>query len=47
MRAYIAHNMVGSEELYFKLKSVEGKLATTRKVVDEGVRLLRKIEEGK
>lgn len=28
MRAYIAHNMDGSEELRAKLKSVEGELAT-------------------
>lgn len=40
MRAYIAHNMNGNEELQAKLKVVEGEL------VDEGVGLLRKAEEG-
>lgn len=47
MRAYIAHNMDESEELPSKLKSIESELATAWKVVDEGVRLLKKAEEGK
>ena len=47
MRVYIAHNMDDSEEHRAKLKSVEDEFAVARKVVDEGVKLLRKIEKGK
>ncbi|RVW28597.1 hypothetical protein CK203_100868 [Vitis vinifera] len=38
MRAYIAHNMDGSEKLHAKLKSVEGELAAARKIIDKGAR---------
>lgn len=47
MRTYIAHNMGNSEELCAKLKSIEGKLAAAWKMTNEGVRLLKKAEEGK
>lgn len=47
MRAYIAHNMENSEELQAKLEAIEGELAVARKIVNEGVGLLRKAEEGK
>lgn len=47
MRTYIAHNMGNIEELRAKLKSIEGELAAAWKMTDEGVRLLRKVEEGK
>lgn len=47
MRTYIAHNMGNIEELRPKLKSIEGELAVAWKMTDEGVRLLRKVEEGK
>lgn len=47
MRTYIAHNMGNSEELRAKLKSIKGELAAAWKMTDEGVRLLRKVEEGK
>lgn len=45
MRAYIVHNMDDSEEIRSKLKSVEGKLVVARKATDEGVGLLRKMED--
>ena len=47
MRAYIAHNMDGSEELRAKLKSVEGELAAARKIIDKGARLLRNTKNGR
>lgn len=47
MRAYIAHNMDESEELCSKLKSMESELVVAWKVVDEGVGLLKKAENGK
>lgn len=47
MRAYIAHDIDCSEELRARLKPVEGEFAATQKVVDEGVELLRKVDEGK
>lgn len=47
MRTYIAHNMGNSEELCAKLKSIEGELVAAWKMTNEGVRLLRKAEEGK
>ncbi|RVW27621.1 hypothetical protein CK203_099147 [Vitis vinifera] len=47
MRAYIAHNMNDNEELHAKLKAVEGELAAVGKIIDEGVGLLKKAEEGK
>lgn len=39
MRAYIFHNMDDSEELCVKLESIEGKLAATQKIADEGIGL--------
>lgn len=45
MRAYIVHNMDDSEEVRSKLKSVDGKLVVARKATDEGVGLLRKVED--
>ncbi|KAL6348494.1 hypothetical protein AAG906_009954 [Vitis piasezkii] len=47
MRAYIAHNMNDNEELHAKLKAIEGELAAAGKIIDEGVGLLKKVEEGK
>lgn len=47
MRVYIANNMDESEEIHFKLKSVESKLAVAWKVADEGVEFLRKTKEEK
>lgn len=47
MRAYIAHHMDSSEDLRSKLKLAESELAANRKVVDEGVGLLRKVEEAR
>lgn len=47
MKAYISHNMNDSEKLHAKLKIVEGELAAARKIIDEGVGLLKKAEEGK
>ncbi|RVW92988.1 hypothetical protein CK203_032798 [Vitis vinifera] len=47
MRVYIAHNMDDNEELRAKLKSVEDEFTVARKVVDEGVKLLRKTEKRK
>lgn len=45
MRAYIVHNMDDSEEVRSKLKSVEVKLVVARKATNEGVELLRKVED--
>lgn len=47
MRAYIAHHMDSSEDLRSKLKLAESELAVDRKVANEGVRLLRKVEEAR
>ena len=47
LRAYIAHNMDGSEKLHAKLKSVEGELAAARKIIDKGARLLRNTKNGR
>lgn len=47
MRAYIAHNMDGREELRAGLEAVDGELTVAQKVADEGVRLLKKTEEVK
>lgn len=45
MRAYIVHNMDDSEEVHSKLKSVKGELVVAQKSTDEGVGLLRKVED--
>lgn len=47
MRVYIAYNMDESEELRSKLKSMKNEFAAAWKVADEGVKFLRKTEEGK
>lgn len=47
MRAYIAHHMDSSEDLCSKLKLAESELAVDRKVADEGIWLLRKVEEAR
>lgn len=47
MRAYIAHNMDGKEELQVGLEAADGELAVAQKVIDEGVKLLKKTENVK
>lgn len=47
MRAYIAHNMDGNEELRVGLEAADGELAVAQKVIDEGVKLLKKTENVK
>lgn len=47
MRAYIAHNMDGREELRVGLEAVDGELAIAQKIVDEGVKLLKKTKKVK
>ena len=45
MRAYIAHNMDGSEDLHARLKMIESKVVVARKLAKKGASLLRKAEE--
>ena len=45
MRAYVAHHMDDSEDLWSKLKLAESELAAARKVADKGAGLLKKSEE--
>lgn len=45
MRAYIAHNIDNSEDFYTRLESTESKVVATRKLVEKGIRLLRKMEK--
>ena len=47
MRAYIAHNMDGSEDLRARLKTIESKVVAARKLAKERASLLRKTEEEK
>lgn len=47
MRTVITQQMDDSEELRSNLKLAEGELAASRKVADEEVELLRKLEEEK
>lgn len=47
MRAYIAHNMDDGEELRVGLEAADGELAVAQKVIDEGVKLLKKTENVK
>ena len=47
MRAYIAHNMDGNEELLADLETIKSKVATTRKLTKKGACLLRKVDEKK
>ncbi|RVW53625.1 hypothetical protein CK203_068990 [Vitis vinifera] len=47
MKAFITQRMDRSEELHSKLKLAESELAIARKVVDERVESLRKVEEEK
>lgn len=47
MRAYIAHNMDGREELRVGLEAVDDELAIAQKIVDEGVKLLKKTKNVK
>ena len=46
MRAYIAHDMGGNEELCTRLEVVEGEAVVAQKLADEGVGLLRNVEKG-
>ncbi|KAL6323299.1 hypothetical protein AAG906_029306 [Vitis piasezkii] len=46
MRAYIAHDMGGNEELRTRLEVVEGEAVVAQKLADEGVGLLRNVEKG-
>ena len=47
MRAYIAHNMDGSEDLHARLKTIESKVVVARKLAKKWASLLRKVEEEK
>lgn len=47
MRVVITQQMDDSEELRSNLRLAEGELVASRKVADEEVELLRKVEEGK
>lgn len=47
MRAYIAHHMDSGEDLRSKLKLAKSELAADWKIADEGVGLLRKVEEAR
>ena len=47
MRAYIAHNMDGSEDLRTNLKNMKSEVVAYWKLVEEGTSLLRKVEEEK
>lgn len=44
MRAYIAYNMEENEDLLTSLETMKSENAATRKLVEEGVGLLRKVE---
>ena len=46
MRAYIAHDRGGNEELRARLEVVEGETVVAHKLADEGVGLLRNVEKG-
>ena len=45
IKAYIAHNMDGSEDLHTRLETIESEIVDARKLIDEEVGLLRKAEE--
>lgn len=47
MRAFIDHNMDGNEDFLTSLKTTKSEAAATRKLVEEGVSLLRKTKEKK
>nr|CAN67980.1 hypothetical protein VITISV_005014 [Vitis vinifera] len=47
MRAYIAHNMDGSEDLRTNLETMKSEVVAYWKLVEEGTSLLRKVEEEK
>ena len=47
MRAYIAHNMDGSEDLHARLKTIESKVIVALKLAKKGASLLRKAEKEK
>ena len=47
MRAYVAHNMNGNEDLITSLKMVKSEVVAARKLDEEGVCLLRKAKENK
>ena len=47
MRAYVAHNMNGNEDLITSLKMVNNEVVAARKLDEEGVCLLRKAKENK
>ena len=47
MKAYVAHNMDGNEDLLASLKTTKSEAAAAQKLAEEGVGLLKKIEEEK
>ena len=47
MMAYIAHNMDDSEDFRTRLETIKSDVVATRKLVEEGVGLLRMTEEEK
>ena len=47
MRAYIAHNLDGSEDLCTNLETMKSEVVTYWKLVEEGTGLLRNVEEEK
>ena len=47
MKAYVAHNMDGNEDLLASLETTKSEVAAAQKLAEEGVGLLKKIEEVK
>lgn len=45
MRAFMAHNMDGSDDLRARLETKKSEVVATRKLVEEGIGLLRRAEE--
>ena len=46
IKAYIAHNMDDNKNFHTRLETTESEVTTTRKLIEEKVGLLRKVEEG-
>ena len=47
MRAYVAHNMDGNEDLFANLEMTKNEVIAARKLAEEGVGPLRKAKEEK
>ena len=47
MRAYVAHNMDGNEDLFANLEMTKNEVIAARKLAEEGVGPLRKTKEEK